>query len=1293
MRALTQKLFFLLTFVAIPLAVPTAHAQGTAFNYQGQLNTSGSPANGSYDLTFAIYDSTNTSGNVIAGPLTNLNTPVSNGLFSVVLDFGPGVFNGSNRWLEIAVTTNGGMNYTTLAPRQALLPMPYAIMAANAGNLLGTLPISQLPAAVVTNNQNGIMLNGTFTGNAGGLTNLNPANLSPGAAAINISGKAATATTASNFSGSLSGDVTGTQGATIVSSVGGVSAANVASGASAANTLLSNPGIGNFFAGPNAGNSATSGFANTATGSYALQNNTNGSENTAIGDEALANSPSGTNNIGLGFEAGINVFTGSSNIEIGNPGVFNDNNIIRIGSGQTQTFIAGVITGDGSGLTNLSISSAQITASGGIDGTTGNFFLGPSGNATAGGSWNTATGDQALSSITRGSDNTAIGAEALYSNTTGEWNTATGSSSLYNNTSGVENTANGSYSLTFNTTGNANTATGNDALYYNTSGSLNTANGTYALFFNTSGSENTATGWGALSQNATSSFNTANGAYALYSNTSGSNNTATGFEALYGNTTGSFNTANGQDALNNNATGSQNTADGFQALYVNMTGSNNIALGYQAGLLITGDSNIVIGNAGSSTDSNVIRIGSGQTDAFIAGIIHGDGSGLSNLNASSFTGGTIPLAELPAQVLTNAEPNATVSNLTLSGMLFLPYNNGNVALGNSAFIYNSGSDNTANGAYSLYENQGGSNNTANGFDALGANASGSYNTASGFNALGGINIGSNNTAVGANAQYGYTNNFFARVTASSNTAVGVGTLYNNATGNNNIAIGYQAGYNVAGNSNIEIGNVGFAGDDNVIRIGNGQTQTFIAGVINGNGGGLASLNASQLTTGTVPLAQLPAAVITNNAAGITLNGSFTGTGTFTWQTVNGTSQQAQPNTGYVANNPLPVTILLPPSPNMDDIIRVSGAGAGGWLVAQNSNQSILPAPFAGYHTNAGNLTNWTQVLSFPNYQDTWASIACSSNGSSWVVVGNEYGQVVNQTGAVIVGEFQIADWTSVASSSDGDLLVASGNQNVYTSTNGGVNWTQTSETNGIFAVACSTNCAKIVAVSSTQTPGFIYTSTNFGSTWTKTSAPSNYWNSVASSADGIKLVAVSYNNAAGNPGSIYTSANSGSTWTKTAAPSNNWQSVACSADGTRLVAAAFSGGVYESTDSGTAWTLTGAATNATWQAVACSGDGSKQIAVQFYGDVFISTNGGTNWMDTAPPGFEWYCAAASSDGSTFLVGDDSGNLFISSALVPVTTTVGSAGYMAGNRYAAVELQYIGNSQWMPISYVGSLSIH
>ena len=116
-----------------------------------------------------------------AGFLTNSATVVSNGLFTVTLDFGAGVFDGTTYWLQIGVRTNGVGGFNALSPRQQLTPAPYAIMANTASNLLGTLPaaqlsgtvpLAQLPGAVVTNNQTSVSLNGSFTGNGGALTNI-----------------------------------------------------------------------------------------------------------------------------------------------------------------------------------------------------------------------------------------------------------------------------------------------------------------------------------------------------------------------------------------------------------------------------------------------------------------------------------------------------------------------------------------------------------------------------------------------------------------------------------------------------------------------------------------------------------------------------------------------------------------------------------------------------------------------------------------------------------------------------------------------------------------------------------------------------------------------------------------------------------------------------------------------------------------------------------------------------------------------------------------------------------------
>ncbi len=171
----------------------SSHAQGTAFLYQGRLLDQGNPANGLYDLRFALYNTAAGAG-LEAGPVTNAAISLNQGGFTVPVDFGPAAFQGATCWLEVAVSPAGANQFTTLAPRQALTSAPWALQTAAAGNLLGALATAQLsggipsagvfgrlsptilPAAVVTNRANGLVLAGSFSGDGVGLTNL-PANL------------------------------------------------------------------------------------------------------------------------------------------------------------------------------------------------------------------------------------------------------------------------------------------------------------------------------------------------------------------------------------------------------------------------------------------------------------------------------------------------------------------------------------------------------------------------------------------------------------------------------------------------------------------------------------------------------------------------------------------------------------------------------------------------------------------------------------------------------------------------------------------------------------------------------------------------------------------------------------------------------------------------------------------------------------------------------------------------------------------------------------------------------------
>src|ERR1019366_6821776 len=89
-----------LLLATLDAGLVTAHAQGTAFTYQGRLNNNGAPANGAYDFRFRMFDAI-TNGLTSGGVITLDSVGVSNGLFTVALGFNSSIFDGTPRWLEI----------------------------------------------------------------------------------------------------------------------------------------------------------------------------------------------------------------------------------------------------------------------------------------------------------------------------------------------------------------------------------------------------------------------------------------------------------------------------------------------------------------------------------------------------------------------------------------------------------------------------------------------------------------------------------------------------------------------------------------------------------------------------------------------------------------------------------------------------------------------------------------------------------------------------------------------------------------------------------------------------------------------------------------------------------------------------------------------------------------------------------------------------------------------------------------------------------------------------------------
>ncbi len=99
---------------------------GSAFTYQGQLKQGGAPVSGTADLYFSLWDA-QIDGVLIDERITEA-VDVTNGLFTVSLDFGSDLFTGNAYWLEVAVRFPAGVGeYVLLTPRQRLTPTPYAL--------------------------------------------------------------------------------------------------------------------------------------------------------------------------------------------------------------------------------------------------------------------------------------------------------------------------------------------------------------------------------------------------------------------------------------------------------------------------------------------------------------------------------------------------------------------------------------------------------------------------------------------------------------------------------------------------------------------------------------------------------------------------------------------------------------------------------------------------------------------------------------------------------------------------------------------------------------------------------------------------------------------------------------------------------------------------------------------------------------------------------------------------------------------------------------------------------------
>ena len=388
------KRHILLMVIFVLCSTILSHAQTTAFTYQGKLVDSGNPANGQYDFQFKLFDTVTLGTGTQQGSTAMVtNTTVAAGIFSVQLDFGActACFDGSPRFLEIAVRPNGGGSFTTLGPRQPFTSTPYAIRSTNASQLEGH-PASGFIQNSITQ-QAGTNFNIGGNGTAGGTLSAATVNASTqysiaGLRVLAVNGPFNNGFTNFTASNTFAGDGAGlntTPDPSLGSDLGKFNSF-FGAGAGQGNT----GGLFNAFFGTGAGFRNSTGGADSFFGALAGENNTTGGDNAFFGTFAGNNNATGGADSFFGAHAGGGNTTGAGNAFFG------------MGAGINNS------TGDNNA-----------------------FFGTTAGNSNSTGNNNAFFGEFAGERNSTGSGNAFFGANARFTatNTTGNNNTLLGSSS------------------------------------------------------------------------------------------------------------------------------------------------------------------------------------------------------------------------------------------------------------------------------------------------------------------------------------------------------------------------------------------------------------------------------------------------------------------------------------------------------------------------------------------------------------------------------------------------------------------------------------------------------------------------------------------------------------------------------------------------------------------------------------------------------------------------------------------------------------------------------------------------
>lgn len=309
-----KKANWMVVAILVMSAATVIMGQTSTFTYQGRFTDGGTPANGTYDMQFKLFDGTS---NQVGSTITNGAVTVASGVFAVQLDFGAAAFPGADRFLEIGVRAAGsGEAYTVLSPRQQLTSAVYAIRAgsttsADTANSAATATnATQLGGVaanqyVLTNDPRLLDARTPTAGSTNYIQNTNSQqtanfNISGnGTAGGTLSGNLVNAATQYNIAGKRALTMDGT-GNTVVGEDTGLGGTANALFGSESGMVITGQGQQNAFFGFRVGVANTEGRQNTFLGSQVGQANTTGGSNVFIGQGAGDTNTTGFTNTLIG---------------------------------------------------------------------------------------------------------------------------------------------------------------------------------------------------------------------------------------------------------------------------------------------------------------------------------------------------------------------------------------------------------------------------------------------------------------------------------------------------------------------------------------------------------------------------------------------------------------------------------------------------------------------------------------------------------------------------------------------------------------------------------------------------------------------------------------------------------------------------------------------------------------------------------------------------------------------------------------------------------------------------------